>query len=203
MRYPIALDVSNVNPATLDEVRESGCSLLICKATEGDSYHDATLVAHRGIARELGIRFGSYVFLHVGSVGNEAQAYLDYARPERDELAIIDAEAGAEDGRSVDGLAHRTWSCAHALEHAGKRPLIYASSSTWKEMLRAVPHLRRYRVWEAEYPGRFSRWFPKLARMRVRLRHGVTVVMWQFTDSYAVRSKRFDASRILVKLRDL
>lgn len=189
-----ALDVSNVNPADTATVKASGCSLLICKAAEGSSYDDKTLAAHRQIARELGIAFGSYLFLHAGSPGNEAGHYLAYANPGPGEIVIIDAEGGGQDGETIAQMARRANACACEIERHGRHPLLYASSSYWLQLVAAVPALKRLRVWEAQYPGAFTRWQPQLARLRVRLRHGVHVSMWQWTDRAQVNGRGYDLS---------
>ena len=193
----LALDVSNNNPATLGQVKASGCKLLICKATEGDYFKDVTLGQHRAIAKKLGIMFGSYLFLHTASKGNEAEFYLEYAKPGKGELVIIDAEGAGLDGMTVEALAKRAESCAQYLEGKGWRPILYSSASTWKEMILWVPALRRLRVWEAQYPGRVDRWFPTLYKLRVRLFYGVSVVLWQFSQTYLVQGHEFDCSLIL------
>lgn len=196
----LALDVSNVNPATLEQVRASRAKLLLCKATEGDGFKDRTLAAHRKIAAQLGIRFGSYLFLHTGSKTDEADFYLRYAKPRPGELVIIDAERGGQDGRDLAALARRAHSCALELEAHGHRPILYCSAADWKTMIAAVPGLKRLRVWEAQYPGRVRAWSVRLKRLRWRLGRGASVVMWQFTDCFEAGGKGFDGSAILVRL---
>lgn len=198
----IALDVSNVNPATAATVKKSGCKLLIAKATEGAGFDDRTLQAHRKIAHELHIRFGSYLFLHSFTKGSEAAEYLDWAKPRKGELVIIDSEPGGQDRGNISDLARRTDRCAHALEKAGHKPILYASSSIWKQMVAAVPELKRLRVWEAQYPARLTRIVPGLLRLRAHLRGG-NVVLWQFTDAYRVNGHNYDASVLLVPVNRL
>jgi GH25 family lysozyme M1 (1,4-beta-N-acetylmuramidase) len=197
----VCLDVSNNAPITAAEVKAAGCSVLLCKATEGTGFKDSTLATHRQIAKDLGIPFGSYVFLHPDSKGSEAQFYLDYAQPRKGDVQpIIDAEVTS---MGTQELADRTLACARALQAAGYRPILYASSSIWEELILWRPALKGLHVWEAQYPGRFARWFPKLAKLRLRLRHGVTVVLWQFSDSFQVGPKKFDASFILAPINKL
>lgn len=193
----LAIDVSNNRMIDAATLRASKAAVLICKATEGSNFQDATLAQHRQVAKQCGVRFGTYVFLHAASAGDEADYYLRYAKPEKGELVVIDSEPGGQDGKSIETMARRTNTCALELEGRGHRPILYASSSYWLQLIAAEPSLKRLRVWEAQYPGRYSRWFPWLAKARIRLRHGVTVVMWQFTDSYAAGSQRYDASVIL------
>lgn len=194
----LVLDVSNNDTIDIKTFRASGAVALVAKATEGTSFQDRTLGAHRVIAREAGKPFGSYLFLHPDSPGNEAGFYLKYARPRRGDIQpIIDAEAT---NLGTAELAKRTWSCARALAQEGYNPILYASASVWKEMFAAEPRLKVLRVWEAQYPGRFTRWFPSIAKLRIKLLHGVSVVMWQWTDSYAVNGRHYDASALLAPI---
>jgi GH25 family lysozyme M1 (1,4-beta-N-acetylmuramidase) len=199
-----AIDVSNVNPASERVVRDSGSVALICKATEGDSFRDKTLPAHRKIAKTVGIPFGSYVFLHARSAGDEAAAYLAYAKPKRGDIQpVIDAEGGGLDGASMGDMAARVDACARELETHGYRPILYASSSFWTQLVAERPTLRRLRVWEAQYPGLFSRWLPRFAKLRIRLGRGATVVLWQWTDRDSVDGHGYDDSLLLAPLDSL
>jgi GH25 family lysozyme M1 (1,4-beta-N-acetylmuramidase) len=197
----LVLDVSNVNPISASVFRLSGSVALIAKATEGTSFQDKTLGEHRDIARTQKKPFGSYLFLHPNSQGSEAAFYLKYARPRFGDIQpIIDAEVT---NLGTAELARRTDSCARALEASGYRPLLYASAGIWRELVKVDPRLKRLRVWEAQYPGRFTRWFPRIARLRIRLGTGVSVVLWQWTDSYAVGGRRYDASALLTDIGNL
>lgn len=202
MAIKLVLDTSNDNPASLVQVRDSKSVALICKATEGDNFKDPTLGTHRTIATKLKIPFGSYLFIHPDSTGDEALFYLTYAKPRKGNIQpIIDAEV--TDGESYLKVADRVESCAKVLESKGYNPILYSSSSFWQRLYKERPQLKRLRVWEADYPGRFTRWFPYLAKRRIKLMHGATVVMWQWTDSYLVDGKKFDASNLLTKLSNL
>jgi GH25 family lysozyme M1 (1,4-beta-N-acetylmuramidase) len=197
----LVLDGSNVNPISASTFKASGSVALIAKATEGTSFQDKTLGAHRVVARDAGKPFGSYLFLHPNSSGSEAAFYLKYARPRRGDIQpIIDAEVT---NLGTAELARRTQSCARALESDGYKPLLYASAGIWTSLVAAEPSLKRLRVWEAQYPGRFTRWFPRIARLRIRLGTGVSVVLWQWTDSYAVGGRRYDASALLTDVGNL
>lgn len=198
----LILDVSNNDPIPAGDVRASGCVALICKETEGTSFHDSTAPHHREVAHQAGVVFGGYLFLHQDSPGSEADYFNDYAKPARGDLQpIIDAELPYVAPTRV-GTA-RIDGCAARLEALGYKPILYASASFWLEAIAVRPSLKRLRVWEAQYPGRFARWFPQLARLRIRLRHGANVVMWQWTDRYAVGAGHYDASRLMVPLGQL
>lgn len=198
----LVLDVSNNTPITASEVRASKAVALIAKETEGVSFKDGTAARHRDVARACGIPFGGYLFLRMTSQGSEADAFLRYAKLRAGDIQpVIDAEV--TDGHTMTQVAKRVDAEARTLERHGYRPILYASSSFWLGLYSAHPSLRRLRVWEAQYPGRFTRWTPRLARLRIRLRHGATVVLWQWTSSYAIGHKRYDASRLMVPLRKI
>lgn len=194
----LVIDSSNNRPINATELHDSGAVALIAKATEGTSFRDSTLENQRGVARAVRVPFGSYLFLHPNSRGSEAAFYLDYAKPKPGDIQpVIDAEVT---NMGIAELARRSQSCAVALEHEGYRPILYASASIWKQLVQAEPKLKRLKVWEADYPGRFTRWFPRLSALRIALTRGVTVVLWQWTDAYAVGGAHFDASALLVNL---
>lgn len=198
----LILDVSNQNPIDAVTARAASPAALIAKETEGTSFMDGTAAQHRAIARQLGIPFGGYLFLHVASPRAEAEKFLAFAQLRRGDLQpIIDAEV--RDGATMAQVAHAVDECAHYLEGQGFQPILYASASFWIGLHAERPDLRRLRVWEADYPGRFTRWLPRLAALRIRLRHGASVVIWQWTDRYQVGARRFDASRLLARLDSL
>jgi len=197
----LVLDVSNVNPIDLKTFATSGSVALIAKATEGSSFQDKTLAAHRMVAAQSKVPFGSYLFLHPNSTGSEADFYLKYARPRKGDIQpIIDAEVT---NLGTDELAARTQRCARALEAKGYKPLLYASSSIWKSLVVAEPKLKRLRVWEAQYPGRFTRWLPRIATLRIKLGTGVTVVLWQWTDVFSVGNHSYDANVLLTDISNI
>lgn len=201
----LVLDVSNNNPIDEATFRRSGADALIAKATEcyvdaaGQTvnYADPTLEQHRAVAKACGVPFGSYLFLHPAAAANEAAFYLEYAKPRPGDIPpIIDCEV--TDGKPVPQVAERAEACAAALAHEGYTgPLLYGPSSFLEQLYAAAPALAHLLVWEAEYPGRFTSWAPSLAPLRYRLGHGASVVLWQWTDVYAIGGRRFDASRLL------
>lgn len=187
----LVLDVSNVNPITAAELHAAAPAALYCKATEGDNFRDRTLGAHRQLARQAGIPFGSYLFLHPASLGNEAGFYLAYAKPRPGDLQpMIDAET--RDGGSFARVAARVQSCAVELEAHGYRPLLYSYTSFLQRLLDADPRLARLRVWQAAYTVR-----------RPKIGHGVSVALWQYTDSFQALGHGFDASKPFVDLDSL
>lgn len=198
----LVLDVSNNNPIDVRTARAAGAVALIAKETEGTSFRDGTAARHRAVARQLGIPFGGYVFLHVAHAEQQARNFLAYAdlRP-GDLQPIIDAEV--TDARTIAQVAAAIDAAARVLERHGYRPILYVPIDLWHRIVAELPALKRLRIWEPQYPGRFTLWAPSLARLRVRLRHGASVVLWQWTDRYQALGRHYDASRLLVRLDSL
>lgn len=199
--FALVIDSSNANPITVSELKRSGAKALISKATEGSTFKDKDYAWQRNVAKQAGVPFGAYVFLQSKSPGNEAKQFLEWARPRKGDIQpIIDAE---DLTYGVAALARRANACAKALEANGYAPILYASSSVWLKMIRVVPELVRLKVWEAQYPGKFTRWSPWLLRKRIKLHRGVHVAMWQWTDRFAVGTRHFDASVIFDPIHSL
>lgn len=197
----LVIDTNSYHPISAAEIEACGAVALITKGTEATSYRSPVYEAQRAVARQAGVPFGGYTYIHWNDPGEQFRYFLDYARPKvGDVQPAVDAEDPKADTAE---LAKRSYACLTALESEGYEPLLYASSSVWLAMFAVEPRLKRFRVWEAQYPGRFARWFPRLAALRVALRHGATVVLWQWTDNFEVDGKRFDCSRLLVGLKTI
>jgi len=184
----LVLDVSNNRTISAWSLKRSGAVGLIAKATEGTSFVDTTYPQHRVVAHSVRVPFGGYLFLHSDSGGNEAEYFLTHARPVRGDIQpVVDAERGL-----AKPEADRALSCLRDLEEAGYAPILYGSASYLMAMLLTRPELHRYRIWEADYAPR-----------REPLQRHTSVVLWQFTDSYRVLLRRYDASRVFVPISTL
>lgn len=189
----LVLDVSNNNPITADLLHKSDAVGLICKATEGTTFRDHTYITHRDTARVVGVPFGGYVFLHASAGGNEAEFFLEFAKPKKGDIQpVVDAEAGGLDGVSVGVMAKRALACLRALTANGYKPLWYSNLAFAEAALHYEPGLKRFRLWVAQY-----------AAQRSPVGHGATVVLWQFSESYRVHDRRYDASRLYVPIERL
>ncbi len=186
----IIIDSNNYHPITAAELRAAKAAALLCNATEGTQYENPILEIQREAAKSVGIPFGSYLFLHPDSKGSEADYYLNYAKPRRGDIQpIIDAEVT---NLGLDALAGRVHRCSIALEARGFSPILYAGYEVWDACVAAHPKLKKLPLWFAQYPGQ-RRYSSALEKLRIRLR-GANVVMWQFTDAYAIHGKTYDAS---------
>lgn len=193
-----AIDVSNVNPADLATLKASHAAVVICKATQGFTFHDKVYPAARASARKLKRPFGGYVFLsHYKSGAEQARVFLTYAKPKPGDLQpIIDTEGGGGEP-GMARVAAVVDACAMEFERRGYRPLLYASTSWLSDLYRIRPGLRRLRVWQAEYPSRLPAALKARLRLRSKLGKGVSVVMWQYTSRWPVRGRGYDGSYLL------
>lgn len=197
-RSSLILDVNDWHPIDAGQLAGSGAAAVIAKATQGDRFVAATFAGHRQAAEACRIPFGAYHYIDVNATGDEAEHFLTVAKLRGGDLRpIIDAE---DLSRGLPELAYRAARCAYVLERYGLAPIGYGSASTIVAMVQAQPGLARLPWWEAQYPGRFTAWSPRLARLRIRLRHGLSVVMWQWTDRFRVGHASYDASRLMVPL---
>lgn len=205
----IALDVSSDNVITEKLFRRSGAAVLIARGTEvwGDTpaeqLRDPTYGAHRAVAAACGVPFGAYLVIHPTPTVDEAAFFLGYAElvPGRDMDPIIDFEL--TDGAGLPRSAARAQTCALALEAEGWDPWLYGPYSFLKEAYAAQPGLKAYRVWEAQYPVKITALTSSYLRLRALFRNGVTVGMWQATDTDLVAGHGYDASAILVPVKNL
>lgn len=197
----LVLDVNDWHPITAAQLAGAPVAALIAKATEGTGYTAHTFAQHRNAAKVAGIPFGSYLYLDASAAGDQADWYLEHARPHRGDLRpIIDAEDLTKGAATLANTCERT---ANRLESYGHQPILYSSASTILELIQTAPRLARLPWWEAQYPGRFDRWTPRLARLRIRLGHHLTVVMWQWTDRLNLGRETYDASRLFVPVSRL
>lgn len=200
MARKLVIDSNNYHPITSAELRAARAVGLLCNATEGTVYKNPILEEQRQAAKGASIPFGSYLFLHPDSQGSEAEFYLKYAKPRKGDFRpIIDAEVT---NLGLPELAHRVQSCAGALKNKGFHPILYAGYEVWDACAKLHPELKKLDVWFPQYPGHYTRWRAGLDRLRIRLK-GAHVVMWQFTDIYAVHGKSFDASVLYAPLESL
>jgi GH25 family lysozyme M1 (1,4-beta-N-acetylmuramidase) len=197
----LVVDTNSYHEISAAELKACGAVALITKATEATAYKSPVYEAQRAVAKAAAVPFGAYTYIHWNDPGEQYRYFLEYAAPKRGDIQpAVDAEDPKAD---VAELARRSYACLVAFEAQGYRPLLYASSSVWKAMFAVEPRLKRFRVWEAQYPGRFARWFPRLSALRIALQHGATVVLWQWTDEFQVDGKTFDCSRALVNIKSL
>ena len=197
--HGLAIDTSNNNPITAQELRASGAVLLIAKGTEGLRFDDRVFQSQRAAAQACGVEFGGYVFLHQNlSVGDQIREFIRFAKPEKGEFVAIDAEV--TDGQPTRQIAQNIVLACEEFQKRGHSPLVYMPIDLWRACADLHPDLRNWWLWEPQYPGAFTRWVPGIAKLRIKVGHGANLAMWQWTDCLTDGGHRFDASRLMVPL---
>lgn len=182
---PGQIDLSNNNGARAAvAIAAPGVRAVEAKATEGLAFRDPDYPVFRAKAHAVHRAFGGYMFLHPDLSGAaQADYFLAYAHPRPGDIQpVVDSEVG-----SPSAAAPATYAALHELERRGYRPILYASSWYLGQLVKTVPALKQFRVWEAEYGP------------RLELIPGVKVVAWQFTETARVAGFDVDGSHLLVK----
>lgn len=155
MPRPVIVDLShhNVIPESLQPAKDAGIVGIIHKATEGVSYKDEACAARLYLAREAGLKFGTYHFMTPGDPGDQVAFYYDIVqsletRPGEswDWLWALDFEV---DGISLDDVVSFLEQLAGVIHQS---PVLYSGHSI-KDVLKGVPdpRLAYYRLWLAQY----------------------------------------------------
>jgi lysozyme len=86
------IDIYHGNGIDLEETLAGGIVAIIHKATQGASFHDSKYHKRREAAKQLGFLWGAYHFSTGGSVTDQVENFLSYAKPEDDEMISLDWE---------------------------------------------------------------------------------------------------------------
>lgn len=183
----IVIDAYEMNeidwPLMLTDKRIAG---FISKASDGlpetfdcRGEHDGDTVAHcktmwrkyavsrelyetrRLLARAHGLLWGAYHLARPGNPVDQANHFLDYARPQPDELMVLDIEA--IDPKKFMSLEDAQIFAGHIRARTGRYPLLYTNHSTAKYI---AANRDRYRIlsrlplWYARYKPGIRKVFP-------------------------------------------
>ena len=127
----------------------------------------------RALAKALGLKWGAY---HLGRPGNpiqQAQHFLDYAKPSDDDVMVIDIEDN--DPEKWMSLEDAERFARYIHNRTGRWPMLYTNGSTARHVAdnRAdYPVLSRLPLWYARYRPSINGFFPK--------GHWQSYDIWQF-----------------------
>src|SRR4051812_47014670 len=96
------IDIYHGNTVDLKKVKDGGIIAIIHKATQGTNIRDSQYHVRRKAAKDLGFLWGAYHFSTGGSVSDQVENFLTYARPEDDELISLDWEPSPGPDMSLD-----------------------------------------------------------------------------------------------------
>lgn len=170
---PLVIDLSHWNDVvSFETVARSGVVGVIHKATESTNYFDPTYAGRRAAAADAGLAWGAYHFIRPGSPGEQADWFLDNARPDGNTLLACDFE---DDAVSLNDV--KTF-LSIVRDLTGRSPVLYSGSSI-KACLGndRDAELAAYRLWLAQYTSGEPSW-PSATWPDWWL--------WQYTDSGTV-----------------
>jgi len=101
--HPLVIDLSHWDPAhDFKAVRAGGYVGVIFKATQSTSLRDDRYVAQHRLAKQAGLKWGSYHFADRTNTMLQAENYLRFASPNPDELFALDWEEYGGNTMSAD-----------------------------------------------------------------------------------------------------
>jgi lysozyme len=109
-----------------DKVKAVGIISIIHKATEGQTFEDKEYHDKKAAAKEMGFLWGAYHFSSGGSVTNQVNHFLDFAKPEDDEVIALDFEPSSNGPNMTLDQAHRFVEMIKT--ELGRYPMIYGGS---------------------------------------------------------------------------
>jgi lysozyme len=168
------IDIYHGNSIDLEECFAGGIIAIIHKATQGATMRDSKYHQRRERAKELGFLWGAYHFSTGGSVSDQVENFLTYARPEDDELISLDWEPSDGPDMTLDQARHFVQMIK---DETGRWPVIYGG------------HLLRESIDHNpdSVLGNCPLWYARYANSPIGIPTQVwpTYTLWQYTDGEA------------------
>lgn len=182
---------------------EYGCTgaatvkdLQLCKlawrryAMSKELYH-----TRKAVAKALGLKWGAYHLARAGNPIQQADHFLDFTKPEPDDLIALDIEEN--NPREFLSLEDAEVFARRIHARIGRYPVLYTNGSTAKYIAAnhaRYPLLSRMKLWYARYKPIIGEHFPK--------GHWQSYTLWQFA-SHINCSKRACPYRVPGTNRDI
>ncbi|OJF93992.1 glycoside hydrolase family 25 protein [Pararhizobium antarcticum] len=131
--------------------------------------------ARRLIARSRGLLWGAYHLARPGNPIDQANHFLDYAKPRADELMVLDLEG--IDAEKYMSLADAAIFAGHIKSRTGRYPMLYTNHATAKHIAaNRADHrlLSRLPLWYARYKPGIRNVFP--------MGNWENYALWQFSS---------------------
>jgi lysozyme len=165
------IDIYHGNSIDLNECLAGGILAIIHKATQGATMRDSKYHQRRERAKELGFLWGGYHFSTGGSVSDQVENFLTYARPEDDDLISLDWEPSDGPDMTLDQARHFVQMIK---DETGRWPVIYGG------------HLLRESIGHNPDPvlSNCPLWYARYAPSPIGIPTQVwpTYTLWQYTD---------------------
>ena len=178
------IDISRgVTVSDFRRVRQSGMLGVIHKASEGGDYADTAYATRRPQAEAAGLLWGAY---HLGRPGNpvdQANHFLDYAKPGPDEMMVLDIEG--IDPEQFMSLADAQIFAGHIRTRTGRYPVLYTNHSTARHI---AANRSKYRIL-SRLPLWYARYKPDI-RSVFPLGNWDNYALWQFSAAANCNKRR-------------
>jgi len=152
MTITLGLDVSHWNVVHWDYWADKGYKFVYIKATEGASFKDDQMTAHRAAAKQRGFLVGPYHFFRANcDPETQASHFRNYTKDlEWDLPPAIDCET--QDNASQATYRARIRAMLLATENEfSRRPIIYTSRYLWHKLVGSLDIATNYDLWVAHY----------------------------------------------------
>jgi GH25 family lysozyme M1 (1,4-beta-N-acetylmuramidase) len=137
----------------------------------------------RTVARALGLKWGAYHLARPGNPIEQANNFIDFARPGPDDLMALDIEDN--DPEKWMSLADAEEFVRHVHRRVGRFPVLYTNGSTAQHIAdhrHLYPLLSRLPLWYARYKPEIDMHFPK-GNWR-------SYALWQFATQANCNARR-------------
>ena len=134
------------------------------------------------LAKTLGMKWGAYHLARPGNPIQQAEHFLQFTRPDKDDLLALDIEHN--DPRRWMSLGDAEKFARHVKARIGRYPVLYTNHSTAKYIAAhrdKLPLLSRLNLWYARYKPSVPRVFP--------MGNWKSYTLWQFSSMVNCNNK--------------
>lgn len=165
------VDIYHLEPVDFQKLKDAGIVAIVHKATEGLTIKDKAYHTRKDMAKSMGFLWGSYHFSSGERAIQQAQEYLQYCKPEADELICLDFEPSSS-GSDMTIVGAEQF-VSEVQWRIGRWPMIYGGSLLREGLRNQINQvLKNCPLWYSRYsnepkdiPNTWSRY-----------------TLWQFTD---------------------
>lgn len=166
------IDLYHGNSVDFKLVQQGGVVAVIHKATEGARFRDSKYPSRKAAAKELGLLWGAYHFSSGESVADQVENFLNYVRPDDDDLIALDWEASSDGPNMTLDQARRFVQTIH--DEVGRWPCLYGGNLLRSAVGHAAdPVLSQCPLWYARYAS---------SPIGIPTAIWPTYTLWQYTD---------------------
>lgn len=166
------IDIYHAEAIDFDKVKAAGIAAIIHKATEGTAFKDNAYHTRKKMAKDRGFLWGGYHFSSGDKGIVQAQHYLQYCNPEKDDLICLDFEPSSHGADMTISEAEAFVS--EVQWRTGRWPMIYGGSLLREGLAgKSSSILKNCPLWYARY-----------TKEPIGIPHNTwnNFTLWQFTD---------------------